>query len=868
MPQQNLHVINTLEFCAKFCISFYSSADNETTEPMSPFLSKLFNFLLSHHNAKDKAVRYRICHFLNMLLNSMGDHAFIDDNLCDQITITMMDRLLDKSPKVRAQAVLALQRLQDPSDDQCPIIRMYLFHLSRDPSNEVRKAVLASMGKNQKTLQAALARTRDNDDTVRKLAYDFISKITVRSLTIEQRERLLKDGLKDRSEIVRTCVCDVLLPTWLRYYQGEYINLIHALDAGIGTEIATLTLQMLFKNASVKTLLEQVPIDKSTKLIPVKNLSNENVLYWKCVIQHLYRLSSTEEVELILPELSKFCEYIHEFIAFISSKSRETWEKECHTFILLQLFEICKTYDLADEVGRKNLNDLIIDTLMSDHCNSKIIDCIVNHLTKVVPNPNSMLDAVANVISEIRLPSKESAVTQQVTAEQQHENKMQKARLKVQILELEDELYDAVKEEKFLEADKLKDKIKDLKEKMNQLSEAPLPEAAMNDDDMREEKNDTATMVKCLSILYTAVQTNSIRALTPTLRSMMSIVVQSLDHPDDNVHILALKVLTVYCLLDKELAKKHIMIFFYQFSLEQETREIWLTALKGIFDLLLRYGLEYFEILQNPEDENSMQNKCEKSRSLYTRENSITSLNKTMSINKTTEIEEGSCNFIKILTGLLDNSNQDLRFIAIEGLCKLLVNQRISSSSLISRLIILCYNPVNANDLYLQQCLSTFFGQFIICIPDAQEMLENAYLPTLRALCNAPDISPLQEIDGYHVSRFILSLMKQKCRKSNGKPLYNHNNLAFTILAEILNPESKIDQEILVRSLPNLYIEIEDSQSKQNLREAIENVMKTIMDSDKRLLTYVQRFKKRLEGSSETVAEIDVENENESENED
>lgn len=247
MPQKHPHIINTLEFCAKFCISFYSFSDNETTEPMSPFLSKLFKFLLTNHTAKDKAVRYRICHFLNMLLNSMGDHAFIDDNLCDQITISMMDRLLDKSPKVRAQAVLALQRLQDPSDDQCPIIRMYLFHLSKDPSNEVRKTVLTSMGKNQKTLQAALARTRDIDDTVRKLAYEFISKITVRSLTIEQRERLLKDGLKDRSEIVRACVCNVLLPTWLRYYQGDYINLIHALDAGIGTEIATLTLQMLFK---------------------------------------------------------------------------------------------------------------------------------------------------------------------------------------------------------------------------------------------------------------------------------------------------------------------------------------------------------------------------------------------------------------------------------------------------------------------------------------------------------------------------------------------------------------------------------------------------------------------------------------------
>src|SRR5436190_9458928 len=105
MAQQHPHIMNTLEFCAKFAVSFYSFTESESTEPMSPFVNKLFKFLVSHHSAKDKAVRFRICHFLNMILNSMGDDAFIDDNLCDQITMSMTERLLDKSPKVRAQAV-------------------------------------------------------------------------------------------------------------------------------------------------------------------------------------------------------------------------------------------------------------------------------------------------------------------------------------------------------------------------------------------------------------------------------------------------------------------------------------------------------------------------------------------------------------------------------------------------------------------------------------------------------------------------------------------------------------------------------------------------------------------------------------------
>lgn len=163
-------------------------------------------------------------------------------------------------------------------------------------------------------------------------------------------------------------------------------------------------------------MLEQVPIDKSTKVIPLSSLSNENVLYWKCVINHLRCLSCIEELELIIPELTGFCNYIREFIALISSNQYEEWEKQCHKFVFLQLFEITEKYDLSDEVGRKNLQEVIIDTLMSDHCSNKIIECIVRHLAKVVPNINSMLDLVANVISEIRLPLKAS--TQQVPEEQ------------------------------------------------------------------------------------------------------------------------------------------------------------------------------------------------------------------------------------------------------------------------------------------------------------------------------------------------------------------------------------------------------------------------------------------------------------------
>jgi len=95
------------------------------------------------------------------------------------------------------------------------------------------------------------------------------------------------------------------------------------------------------------------------------------------------------------------------------------------------------------------------------------------------------------------------------------------------MLEIEEELYDAVKEENFLQADSLKEKIKTLKERINQLSE--IPAEIVIADDIREEKNDAATMIKCLNILYIAMQVQTNSTLTPTLRSLMSIVLDSLD---------------------------------------------------------------------------------------------------------------------------------------------------------------------------------------------------------------------------------------------------------------------------------------------------------------------------------------------------
>ena len=75
---------------------------------------------------------------VNRLLRLLGEDATIDEDLAQRIFDNMLERLKDKVAEIRAQAVTALMRLQDPRDDQCPIIRAFIFHLGVDPSLLVR----------------------------------------------------------------------------------------------------------------------------------------------------------------------------------------------------------------------------------------------------------------------------------------------------------------------------------------------------------------------------------------------------------------------------------------------------------------------------------------------------------------------------------------------------------------------------------------------------------------------------------------------------------------------------------------------------------------------------------------------------------
>lgn len=91
-------------------------------------------------------------------------------------------------------------------------------------------------------------------------------------------------------------------------------------------------------------------------------------------------------------------------------------------------------------------------------------------------------------------------------------------------------------------------------------------------------------------------------------------------------------------------------------------------------------------------------------------------------------------------------------------------------------------------------------------------------------LASAPEMSPLQEIDSLRVSEVIISLTC--CAIHNNYSI--HNQLAYTILSEILNPETEIVLDVLIKSLKMLDVQLDGENLKNDILKALDDIDKLV----------------------------------------
>ena len=132
-----------------------------------------------------------------------------------------------------------------------------------------------SLDLSKRTVKDILRRTRDESESVRKMAYERLQQVDIGALTINTRVTLLKAGITDRINEVSNACSKLLLERWLPSRNNEIIEILKLLDVETSEEkhIEIILNHILQSNAQIN--IPKPPYNS-------ENLNSELVLLILC----------------------------------------------------------------------------------------------------------------------------------------------------------------------------------------------------------------------------------------------------------------------------------------------------------------------------------------------------------------------------------------------------------------------------------------------------------------------------------------------------------------------------------------------------------------------------------------------------------
>ncbi|KAI9592721.1 nuclear condensing complex subunit [Syncephalis fuscata] len=370
------------------------SAEETITERLVAYLIRR---LLPGLNAKDKNVRFRVCQLLALVVGFVGE---LDEDLFELFLRGMLDRVRDKEPSIRVQAVLALAKLQNgEGDDVDQLIRLAIQdRMKRDPSSDVRRAAVLNLACDETTYTDLLKRSRDIDAITRR--FTFIKPMSnigdFRMLSIEQREQLIKSGLSERDASVKNACISMLLYQWLPHADNNLLEFLKRLDV-MNTVVARQVLEELFM--SHPEITQGVEFNDAFW----EDLSPEGVLFFRVYLEYCQK-KDPDRFEALLPNITAHTLQIQRYSRRMAEAEERGEEDEVDTyeFITVQLITIAKHLDYADEMGRRKMFGLLRDLLLLPSVDEQTITLVLSVLRKLTVNDRDFARVIVEVISEIR----------------------------------------------------------------------------------------------------------------------------------------------------------------------------------------------------------------------------------------------------------------------------------------------------------------------------------------------------------------------------------------------------------------------------------------------------------------------------------
>lgn len=553
---------------------------------------------------------------------------------------------------------------------------------------------------------------------------------------------------------------------------------------------------------------------------------------------------------VIFPELSVFCDYIEKFMDEfkVTPGSEAKYQMLNFSHCLIVLLEIAQLNDLGDEIGRKRLQEVLKKILIEHDVSEHVIKEIAHVIELIITDRDARLKIFNDIVADMLNLGSSSEYSRQSIIEDliskvDIDIKVKANSLKMEMMELKEQESLFVERKHYGEAQKVSEKYTQLNEELIELLR---PYAASDSttntlvnslsSDVVAKKITPSAVLKNLRICYYAITMKGVKSLTPEiLKTYNNFVRYHLESADIVTRIWALKTATAYSLLYESLSKDVYVILKSQ-MFKSNNIVIWETAIGCIVDLLLRYSIEKMDSVDANQENNassSNPNRGKKGgRTLYTDDGDEP---EEMDIMRSIDI-------IQMLTHVLDNNvDQKVHKATLTGLCKLILHGQYCTRDLMSKFLIAYFNP--ATDAQVNQILGIFFESIVKL--KKQESLQEALVPTLVTLLEAPYDSPLHEVKQETVIKYVIGATRPIfC--SNGLNL--HNTLALKLI-ELLkdNPQNK--EIIKVFSKEFLTLEIsEDPLLKMDMAGHIESLLKNITP-DARTLKNITDFRDMLKGT-------------------
>ncbi|EPX73665.1 condensin complex non-SMC subunit Cnd3 [Schizosaccharomyces octosporus yFS286] len=535
----NTNADRVLRFIVTF-INYLQQKDPET-DIAQPVLKHVLKGL----DAKDKTVRFRSCQVVARVINSVKE---IDDDIYSILREKLLDRVVDREAFVRLEAVIALSRLQeDTQEEENDVRNMLLFLLQNDPSPDVRRAVLLNIEVSKATLPFILERARDVDATNRKCVYSkVIPKIgDFRYLSIKKRVRILKWGMNDRDDSVQQAAANMLAYQWIESADNNLLELLERLDVVQNSEVANLAIKCFF-TTRLETLTEIEFPDQFWL-----ELTAESALLARSFSEVCAEKNFGELAEKI-PEVSQLTFFIEK--QYVALRDRSTYEEA--SFIIEQLLLIALNQDMADEIGRRKLLKSLTNSLSTSLLSENLISLHVELLKKLCSTETDFCSLLVEIITDMFEqghldPTKESLEEAPPQSSQEKE-----------------------------------------KDTASSPSPSNMEEDGANEE--TEEYKEAFNEIRCLSYVQALFENissplNENLYVVDLLKSLIIPAVKSHDLP---IREKGLECLSLVCLLNSDLAYENIALYLHCF--EKGTDNLKIIALRTLTDIFLQHGKERF----------------------------------------------------------------------------------------------------------------------------------------------------------------------------------------------------------------------------------------------------------------------------------